>query len=428
MGITDPGTKLSNRVKDFVLDGFEPHYGELADSFDSHPLWKRLNELGTELWLDSGDVDAIGELWTREFSGLTTNNSLLNKEVQKGTYDEVIRQASAMLDEFPLLPDQDRALELAFILNARHGLKLVETFDANVSVEVHTALSDQIESTVNYALRFHEICPERFIVKVPFSAAGVLATRMLSEHDVPINHTLGFSARQNHLIARVGRPSYVNVFMGRLNSFVADNGLGSGDHVGEKATLASQADIRRLRDEGQTGARQIGASFRDPQQVVDLAGIDVMTIPPKIARGLLEMDLSPDELADRSGDDLTPGIDENVDQAKLRLDSLWDISPEFVSAVDELRETRLDMFTDVRLKGFFQRHAMPDVLAKWTDPQRDQARQDGKIPVLDHWRDELASGQVALDGLMNLAGWYHFDADQKAMDDRVSQLLQSTEA
>ena len=111
-------------------------------------------------------------------------------------------------------------LELAFILNARHGLRLVEQFDAYVSVEEHTALANDVETAVEVARRYHEICPERFIVKIPFTPAGLLATRRLSDEGIAINHTLGFSARQKYVIARVGRPAYVNVFMGRLGSFV----------------------------------------------------------------------------------------------------------------------------------------------------------------------------------------------------------------
>ena len=38
--------------------------------------------LGSELWLDTGDIEAAAEPWTEEFTALTTNNTLLNAEVQ----------------------------------------------------------------------------------------------------------------------------------------------------------------------------------------------------------------------------------------------------------------------------------------------------------------------------------------------------------
>ena len=52
--------------------------------FPSSPLWAAVRKTGTALWLDTGDIDAARELWVREFDALTTNNTLLNKEVQKG--------------------------------------------------------------------------------------------------------------------------------------------------------------------------------------------------------------------------------------------------------------------------------------------------------------------------------------------------------
>ena len=111
----------------------------------------------------------------------------------------------------------------------------------------HTDLANDVAAAVDYGRRFYEICPERFIIKIPFTPAGLLATRHLAEMGIPVNHTLGFSARQNYLIARISQPAYVNVFLGRLNSFIVDNKLGDGSYVGEKATLASHKAVRQLR-------------------------------------------------------------------------------------------------------------------------------------------------------------------------------------
>jgi transaldolase len=64
--------------------------------------------LKTRLWLDTGDIDEAKKLWCSEFEALTTNNTLLNKEIQKGIYDglvhevtDVIRKAAPDIDETP---------------------------------------------------------------------------------------------------------------------------------------------------------------------------------------------------------------------------------------------------------------------------------------------------------------------------------------
>lgn len=410
---------VATAVSRFVKRDFTPHFGQLQAGFASNPLWLRMRQLGSQLWLDTGDIDSAGQLWTREFSALTTNNTLLNREVQKGTYDALIVQARQLLDSFEDMTDRRRTLEMAFILNATHALRLVERFDAYVSVEEHTALAHDLPAAVAYAHRYYEICPERFIVKIPFTPTGLLATRRLMADGVPINHTLGFSARQNYVIARIAQPQYANVFLGRLNSFVADNRLGDGTYVGEKATLASQEVIRRLRQEYYVPTRQIGASFRAGGQVGGLAGIDVMTVPPKVAQEFLDSGLAVEEVFNRTGEKYHPRLNAGVDAASIRLDTLWDVGEEVIACVDALMQENLDHFTGDDLVRFFAQHDCGDLLVQWRPEQIRTSREEGKIPKLDNWREPLKSGRIGLDSLMNLAGLNSFTADQDAMDQRI---------
>lgn len=424
MRSTNTKSKLYQTIHDFVRRDFSPHFDRRDREFETKPIWRHLRELGSELWLDSGSIDAIQDVWTREFSALTTNNTLLNKEIQTGRYDSLIREASKMLDQYGDLSEEEKILEITFILNARHGLKLVETFDAYVSVEEHTDLADDVEATVDYARRYHAVCPERFIVKIPFTPAGLLATRRLAGEDIAVNHTLGFSARQNYLIARIANPSFVNVFLGRLNSFVADNQLGSGKYMGEKATLTSQAVIKQLRKQQLSSSRQIGASFREARQVRDLAGIDVMTIPPKIAGEFMSTKPSPEDITNKTKSVFSPGIDPSVDRNALRLDTLWNVTVQLINCIESLEQENLDTFTPDDLIGFLEEHRCGDVLVRWTDSQIETSAREGKIPQIENWKDALESKSIGLDSLMNLAGLNSFASDQEQMDNRVRDLLQ----
>jgi len=415
---------LVKEIHEFVITGYKPALGKLKNKFRSEPIWQRLEGLGSRLWLDTGSITDAQQYWTSQFTALTTNNTLLNREIQTGQYDQLISRAAKLLAEYPQLSPPQRMLEIAFILNAWHGLRLVEKFDAFVSVEEHTDLAHSIEQAVEYARRYYAICPERFIVKIPFTPAGLLATRKLSQEGLPLNHTLGFSARQNYLIARIGNPKYVNVFLGRLNSFIADNKLGSGDFVGEKATLASQQAIRQLNQAGHSTSRQIGASFRAGRQVIDLAGIDVMTMPPKVAGEVLAMKLDPQQISDKTDMIYEPQLNEDVDQQAIRLDTLWQVSDNLKSCVDELERENLDDFTANDLVNFFHEHGVKDLLVNWSESQIKTSAAEGKIPKLANWQRELAQKRIGLDSLINLAGLNSFAADQKAMDERVRQVLQ----
>jgi transaldolase len=422
--LTKTRAELAEEVRHFVLRGFKPHYGQFASKLESHALWRRLRGLGSGLWLDTGSLAEAEKLWTREFSALTTNNTLLNAEVQTGRYDELIAEAGKLLAPYRELSDRDRRLELAFILNAWHGLRLVERFDAYVSVEEHTDLAHDIDGAVSCARRYHAICPERFIVKIPLTPAGLLATRRLAEEGIAVNHTLGFSARQNYVVTRIGKPDYVNVFLGRLNVFVAENRLGDGLWVGERATLASQAAIRRLRELYDLPTRQIGASFRSGRQVRDLAGLDVMTIPPKVAHEFLEAAVPPEDLENRTGEEYVPVLAPGVDPKALRLDTLWDVGEPLVECVDALEGQNLEEFTEEDLLAFFRDRNCGDVMVHWTREEIAASSAEGKIPRIEHWRDALAKGRIGLDSLMNLAGLNSFAQDQKAMDDRVRAVLE----
>ncbi len=415
--------KMVREIREFVRRDFHPRFGELKDQFASHPAWKQLRELGTELWFDTGDIDAAERMWNREITALTTNNTLLNKEVQTGVYDDLILQADDLLSSFTDLDDRQRRLEMAFILNAHHGLRLVERFDAFVSVEEHTDLASDLDEAVYYAMRYHDVCPERFIVKIPFTPAGILATRKVVRQGITVNHTLGFSARQNYVVARLAKPAFVNVFLGRLNSFIADNGLGSGDYVGEKATLASQQMIRMLHEKYGISTRQIAASLRAGTQIRDLAGVDVMTMPLKAAREFLELKLAVADIVDKTYQQYAPGLSSDVNVDEIRLGTLWNVQDRLVSCVDALEQEDIDSFTPDDLVNFFTDHHCGDILVKWQDEEMTLSTREGKIPELRNWKNDLTCGRIGLDSLMNLAGLNSFITDQMAMDARVLDVL-----
>ncbi|MFQ5601000.1 MAG: transaldolase family protein [Candidatus Krumholzibacteriia bacterium] len=412
---------LEPGVREWVLQGFKREFGK--QRFESDPRWQAVCDTGTELWLDTGDIEGIRKLWKQEFRALTTNNTLLNKEVQRGLYDDFVRETAAHLRKLePSIPDNLFALEIAFVLNAYHGLRLVENFDAFVSVEEHTDLANDIELTVLYGKRFHAICPERFFVKVPLTPEGLLAMRRLRQEQVPINFTLGFSARQNYMTARIGNPNFVNVFLGRLNSFVSDSGLGSGEGVGEKATAASQETLRALRDRGQVHTRQIAASMRSGDQIWTLAGTDVMTIPLAAAEQYHDSEKAPPMDPGLTSADIQAEVDADA-LRKLHFECLWDVPDALRDALDALSPTDLDHMSGPELQNALRNRGVVDLLPEYTSEELDVFRADGKIPKLEHWRQRLEAGTAGLDSLLNMSGLHSFASDQKALDDRVRGLL-----
>jgi transaldolase len=403
--------QLADQIHAFVTQGIDLAQGRLSPA--SNPLWAELTRVGSELWLDTGDIEAATPLYSREFTALTTNNTLLNKEVQKGIYDQLIHQAAGVLKD---LDAQTRVIEIAFILNARHGLRLAQTFGGKVSVELHTDLSHDVARSVAYGKRYYAICPQHFIIKIPLTPAGLIATRELRKAGVPVNFTLGFSARHNHLATAFAAPSYVNVFLGRLNAYVSENQLGDGKNVGEKAMLASQRTVTKV---GGGKTRHIAASLRSAQQVADLAGVDVFTMPTAVAAAALK------EIKggwrSHLGDDPAVTWGPGVDPAKIRAHTLWTIGDADRALAERLAAK--PPATPAELVEAAKAAGAADLFPQLSAADLKRIADDGKNPKHATWAARIATGELAIDTLLNYAALASFTNDQAAMDERIRKYL-----
>lgn len=398
------------KVKEFVYSGLnETLFEGKEDKF-----WQSLRNTGTTLWLDTGDIEEAEANWTAEMSALTTNNTLLNNEIQKGIYDQLIEEALPIVSS---LPEQERVKEIAFILNARHGLRLARRFGGLVSVELHTDTANDIDAILSYGKRFHDICPDHFIVKVPLTATGLLGARRLRDAGVKINFTLEFSARQNALVTAITRPDYLNVFLGRIGAYIADNGLGDGTGAGEMAVLSSQGWVTRLSASNPWPTKLIAASLRSYQQLEFLAGTDVYTMPPKVAAA---------GRANLAGSFISKlgakyPVVLNDEGKRSGIEKFWEVDDlvvDFIKEVtSELPQTGAELEEKARAAG------LADMFPVLSAEEVHIVSADGKIPVYRHWDEKLKNRVIAPDTLLTLAGLASFTADQKALDDRIGKII-----
>src|SRR3954449_5016578 len=135
---------------------------------------------GMRLFIDTGSVAEVEEIaaWG-VLSGATTNPSLLAKE--EGDPGEAIR-------------------------------RICELVDGPTSAEVVATDAREMVAEGRALAGLHQ----HVVVKVPFSEAGLTATRELTSEGIPVNMTLVFSAPQALLSAEAGA-TYVSCFMGRVD-------------------------------------------------------------------------------------------------------------------------------------------------------------------------------------------------------------------
>ena len=401
---------INLKIRDFVLKNLD----EKLIKGVRDPFWQSLRETGTELWLDTGDIDEAEANWTAEMSALTTNNTLLNNEIQKGIYDSFISEAKSIVKD---LPADDRVKEIAFILNARHGLRLAKKFGGFVSVELHTDTAYDIKAIEYYGKRYHEICPDQFIVKVPYTAEGLLGARRLKDSGVRINFTLEFSARENVIVTRVARPDYLNVFLGRVGAYMINNKLGDGSGAGEKAVTASQKWVTALSAGNPWRTKLIAASLRNHNQLELLAGTDVFTMPPKVAAS---------GHASLSGK-FSSMIHENYDVNQFEsakgsgIEKFWDVDDKVLRLAERL--TTNVPATGSELIHIATEEGCRDMFPVLTVEEKKFIVSDGKIPVHSRWEKKISDGEIAPDTLLTLAGLASFTADQEMLDQRIRNII-----
>ena len=140
-------TKLEETVAELARDLQEKP--SKVSVVESHSGLAKLHTLGTKLWLDTGNLEEASKLWRTEMSALTTNNTLANQVVQTGIMDDEIKTAVQKIRKVePNISEEELIMEVVFVVNCQIALRLVHAFDAFVSVELHPAVSNDLEKTL----------------------------------------------------------------------------------------------------------------------------------------------------------------------------------------------------------------------------------------------------------------------------------------
>lgn len=175
--------------------------------------------------------------------GVTTNPSLIAKE---GRYfEDVVRE-------------------------------IVSIVDGPISAEV---ISLDCEGMIKEAVELVKI-HKNIVIKIPMTAEGLKAVKVLSKEKIKTNVTLVFSAGQALLAAKAGA-TYVSPFVGRLDD-ISNSGM---ELIKEIVTIFHNYSIK---------TEIIAASIRHPMHVTECAklGCDIATVPYKVIMQLTKHPLT----------------------------------------------------------------------------------------------------------------------------------------
>ena len=195
-----------------------------------------------KFYIDTANVAEIREAYDMGIiAGVTTNPSLIAKEGRD--YQETLKEIASFM-EGPI--------------------------SGEVSADSETAEEMIKEGREIAALS------KNMVVKIPMTAEGLKAVKVLSKEGIKTNVTLIFSATQALLAARAGA-GYVSPFLGRLDDISSDGIL----------LIQDIMDIFSQYPELETEV--ICASVRHPIHVLECAktGADIATVPFKVLQQMI---------------------------------------------------------------------------------------------------------------------------------------------
>lgn len=237
---------------------------------------------------DSSDFDSV-----RAFTPIdaTTNPTLVYQAAQKSEYRFLIERAIAESSR-GLTPEHRRAL-LVDSLFVLFGVELLKIIPGRVSTEVEAALSFDTKGSIERAVQIiqlyeqYGIPRERVLIKLASTIEGIRAAEVLEMVGIHCNMTLIFSLVQAAACAEA-KVTLISPFVGRiLDWHKKKNPSISYTRDTDPGVVLVTTVYQYLKKFGYKTAI-MGASFRNKDEVLALAGCDLLTVSPKLLDELRE--------------------------------------------------------------------------------------------------------------------------------------------
>jgi len=270
---------------------------------------------------DTGDIDAIRQFTPRD---ATTNPSLILAAAQIPAYQELIDRSlresrQAMGEEAGADAVVAEALDE---ISVTFGKEILRIVPGRVSTEVDARLSYNTEATVTKARKLiglyaqAGIGRERVLIKIASTWEGIRAAEQLEREGIHCNLTLLFGFAQAVACAEAG-VTLISPFVGRiLDWYKKTTGRDSYPGAEDPGVLSVSRIFNYYKTYGYR-TEVMGASFRNTDEIIELAGCDLLTIAPS----LMDQLRSTDGTLERRLDAAAPGPTEDrisLDEAGFR--------------------------------------------------------------------------------------------------------------
>ena len=253
----------------------------------------------TTIVADTGDLSAIERLKPID---ATTNPSLITKAL---THPD----NQAMLSD-TMNRHQGNIDDVIDALTIQIGCGILGLIDGRVSTELDARLSYNTGATIDKALAFiaaYEkagIDSSRVLIKIAATWQGIEAARYLETQGIHCNLTLLFGQHQAIACADAG-VTLISPFVGRILDWQKRQQSRQNVPVSDDMGVQSVKLIYHYYKQHGYHTQVMGASFRSTDQILALAGCDLLTIAPNLMDELAALDIA---VVRQMSPDISPDI------------------------------------------------------------------------------------------------------------------------
>jgi transaldolase len=241
----------------------------------------------TTVVADTGDIEAIARHRPQD---ATTNPSLLYNAAKMPAYARLVEEADDLASKNGGSRDRmaEEFIDELFVL---FGCEILKVVPGRVSTEVAARLSFNTEATIAKARKLISlydkkgVSRERILIKIASTWEGIRAAEFLEKEGIHCNLTLLFSFAQAVACADAG-VTLISPFVGRIYDWYKKEGGGKEIPADQDPGVASVAHIYNYFKKYGYKTQVMGASFRNVNQIVRLAGSDLLTISPDLLQKL----------------------------------------------------------------------------------------------------------------------------------------------
>ncbi len=232
---------------------------------------------------DTGDFESLKAYHPTDS---TTNPSLIYAASQEPQYRHLLDEAVSFGKG-----KKDPLKEILDKVFVNFGLEILKVVPGRVSTEVDARLSFDVEGSIakaRHLVSLYEaagINRKRILIKLASTWEGILAARELEKEGIHCNMTLLFSLVQAVGCANV-HATLISPFVGRILDWYKIAEKKESYPPAEDPGVKSVTQIYHYYKKFGIKTQIMGASFRNKQEILELAGCDLLTIAPKLLEEL----------------------------------------------------------------------------------------------------------------------------------------------